>query len=137
MNKSTLLIISFLALLVAGVVVISLKAFSVKAAAPSAAANPTPPAFDSPTPQVATPRFRLTVAPNDPSSRQPTLSVLSVTKSGESAAAHPAPGVYTAKPHTGIVVIPGLVDDDFVKPTAPGPNMRMVEPSLQLEPRSR
>jgi hypothetical protein len=138
MKKSTLLIRAFLVLLVtAGGVVLSLKVFSPKAPTPSVAVNSVPPAPDPAKPVATNPGFRFTMAPTDPSSRQPTLSVLTAEKTGESAAGHPSPGLYTAKPVTGIVVVPGPVDEDFVKPVAPGPNMPTVEPPLQLAPRSR
>ena len=136
MQKSTRLISAFLLLIVAAGGV-ALKMFSLNAPTPSVAVNPVPPAPESAKPVAANPGFRFSVAPADPSTRRPTLSVLSVEKSGESAAAHPSPGLYTVKPFTGIVVVPASVDEEFVKPVAPGPNMRMVEPPIQLVPRSR
>jgi hypothetical protein len=138
MQKSTLFISAFLLLLVAaGVIALSLKVFSSKAPSPSVAVNPPPPAPDPITPVATNPGFRFTVVPKDPSGQQPTLSVLSVEKTGESTTTHPSPGLYTAKPFTGVVVVSAPVDEDFVKPVAPGPNMPTVEPPLQLAPRSR
>ena len=49
-----------------------------------------------------------------------------------------APGIYTASPYTGIVVVPGPIVPDFSK--TPGPTrdvMPQREPELKLTPKTR
>ena len=49
-----------------------------------------------------------------------------------------APGIYTADPYTGIVVVPGPVVPDFSKNPSPARDvMPQREPELKLTPRSK
>jgi hypothetical protein len=63
-------------------------------------------------------------------------SAPAITLQGKNAP--PAPGIYLASPYTGIIVVPGPIDSQMMKPIAPSASeIPRREPELKLTPKKK